>query len=199
MTISKLDTARRQLLAAIHLHWFLLEPIATYQLAANAAEVCDGILIAMGRVRIKERIQDVQGWSPKTISALVNAPRNFAKHADRDPFDLMEDLSPEDCDAIILTACIDYSIASGRSPIIVGVFVAWFASIYPGKTGDFFALEAQSIFPDLRMATRDEQIRAARSYLSKPVDSSLLHDRRNEMTDGWRWNDLRKAGQSFRT
>ncbi len=199
MAVSKLDVARRQLLAAIHLHWFLLEPIATYQLAANAAEVCDGLLIAMGRVRIKQRIQEVQGWSPKTISVLVNAPRNFAKHADKDPYDHMEDISSEDCDAIILTACVDYCIASGRSPIIFGVFVAWYASIYPEKTGEFFAMEAQTIFPNLKNAPRGEQIKAARSHLLKPVNSEMLNDRRNEMTDGWRWNDIKKSGQNFRT
>ncbi|MBB3315087.1 hypothetical protein FHT77_000929 [Rhizobium sp. BK181] len=198
MQISKLDAARRQLLAAIHLQWFLVEPIATYQLAANAAEVCDGLLSAMGTIRVKERIQEVQGWSPKDIAALVNRPRNFVKHADRDPHDLMEDLTAEACDGIILTACVDYCIASGRSPIVVGAFVAWFAAVYPSQTGAFFASEAQRLFPKLEGMPREQQVLAARKFLASPVDSSLLHDYRNEMTDGWRWNELMRSGQDFR-
>ncbi|WP_208247794.1 hypothetical protein WGT02_28390 (plasmid) [Rhizobium sp. T1470] len=42
--ITKIDAARRQLLTAIHLHWFFVEPIAVDQLAANASEICDSIL-----------------------------------------------------------------------------------------------------------------------------------------------------------
>jgi hypothetical protein len=198
MLISKLDAARRQLLAAIHLHWFLVEPIATYQLAANAAEVCDGLLSAVGRIRVKKRIEEVQGWSAKDISIMVNKPRNFAKHADRDPNALIEDLLAQDCDSIILTACIDYCIASGRSPVIVGVFVAWFAAVYPEQMGHFFAEQAEKLFPNLYALSRERQIYAARSCLESPLDPALLHDYRNELTDSWRWNQLKRSGQDFR-
>ncbi|WP_455872648.1 hypothetical protein [Rhizobium yanglingense] len=86
----------------------------------------------------------------------------------------MEDLSAEDCDGIILTAYIDYCIASGRSPIVVGAFIAWFAAVYPSKMGTFFAIEADRFFPNLQGQSREHQIRAARAFLVSPVDRALL-------------------------
>lgn len=199
MQISKLDAARRQLLAAIHLNWFLTEPIATYQLAANAAEICDSLLASMDRFRMKEHIRQVTGWNEKDVAALINTPRNFTKHANRDPHAVMDDISHEDCDAVIVTACMDYGIASGRSPLPVGVFLAWHSAIYPSETDGLFVGVAKQLFPDLQKETRETQVRAARKYLAGPADGWLLNDARNEMTDAWRWSDLRKHGQDFRS
>ncbi|WP_413710969.1 hypothetical protein [Rhizobium sp. Rhizsp82] len=199
MQISKLDAARRQLLAAIHLNWFLTEPIATYQLAANAAELCDSLLVSMDKFRMKEHIRQVTGWSEQDIVALVNRPRNFTKHANRDPDAVMDDITHEDCDAVILTACLDYGIASGRSPLPVGVFLAWHSAVYPSKPDSLFSGLAKKLFPNLQQETREAQVRAARQYVAGPVDSWLLNDSRNELTDAWRWIDLRKHGQDFRT
>jgi len=198
MEITKLDAARRQLLAAIHLNWFLMEPLAAYQLAANAHEICDAILRHRGRKSMREHIAEVHGWSTKEIAVLFNEPRNFMKHADRDPDALMEDIDPVDCDAAILTGCLDYAIACGRTPMVFGVFIAWYAAINPTKTGDFFEGGAQTIFPDLEKATREQQVRAAREYSMRRLDGRLLNDLNNEMTDSWRWHELRLFGQDFR-
>ncbi|MGW9945180.1 hypothetical protein J2W92_000495 [Rhizobium leguminosarum] len=198
-TITKLDAARRQLLAAIHLHWFFIEPIAVYQLATNASEICDAILKKSGGTRIKQHVAEQQGWEIGQLNALINVARNFSKHADRDPEAETEDLVFEDCNRVILTACIDYSMAARRAPDIVGAFIIWFAATNPEKTGSFLSEEAHSLFPGLGNMSRSDQILAARRYVLHPPPSEVLNNARNELSDFWRWKELRSQGQNFRT
>jgi len=193
-TLNKVDAARRQLLAAIHMQWFLLEPIATYHLAANAAEICDELLKKRNSVRLREQIREVHGLSEREVNDMINFPRNFTKHADRDPEAEIYDILPEDADAMVMTACIDYCIVSGRSPHSVGIFVAWYAAINPEKTGHFGRAAADALFPDLAQRQRPQQVKAARSIVRRTLSSPIIHDRRNELTDNWRWNSLRELG-----
>lgn len=192
MDISKIDSARRQLLAAIHVQWYMNEPIATYQLAANAAEICDALLKRMNKIRMRERLMEVHGMTESQALNMVNVPRNFTKHADRDPDGLMEDITPEDADALVLTACMDYSIAAGRSPAAVGLFIGWFAAINPEKLGHFYKEVADELFPSIRGLPRESQIEAARKVASSPLSSKLLNHPKNELSDKWRWVRFRQ-------
>ncbi|KAB2716965.1 hypothetical protein [Brucella intermedia] len=189
--ISKLDAARRQLLAAIHIHWYMDEPIAVYSLAANVWEICDALLARQNKIRILAEITSSQGIMPRAVRDLINAPRNFVKHADRDPDTVIDDLSHSDCDAILLTACLDYMFANGRSPYCAGVFVAWYSAIYPEKTELFFRSEAEAIFAGLAAESRERQVQAARDFLSRPP-KVVLNDVRNELTDNYRWSNLKQ-------
>lgn len=188
--ISKLDAARRQLLAAIHIHWYMDEPIAVYSLAANVWEICDALLARQNKIRILEEITSSQGIMPRAVRDLINAPRNFVKHADRDPDTAIDDFSHSDCDAILLTACLDYMFANGRSPYGAGVFVTWYSAIYPEKTEHFFRAEAEAIFPGLASDSRERQVQAARDFLQRPPQV-VLNDVRNELTDNYRWSNLK--------
>lgn len=195
--ISKLDAARRQLLAAIHLHWYFTEPLAVYSLASNTWEICDTLLKHMDKVRLLREISEVHGSTDREIRKLINEPRNFLKHADRDPDGTMQDLDAADCDAIVETACIDYMMASGRSPSILGLYLAWYSAINPEKTGGFFRGGADTFFPGLAERPRAEQIRAARKLAIQPLPSPVLNDPKNELTDNWRWASLREKGFDF--
>ncbi|ESW69210.1 hypothetical protein NKK52_07035 [Mesorhizobium sp. C277A] len=193
-TISKLDVARRQLLAAIHIHWYLNEPLAVYTLATNAWEVSDALLKVSNKMRMIDQFANAFGRAAKDFRDMFNEPRNFMKHADRDPSALAPDLPVEECDAVLMVACIDYMVASGRSPYIVGLFVAWYAAIYPSKTGDFFRSEADLQFPDLvRLSSRKEQCAAARTAALNWGKSGLMSHPKNELTDNSRWTKLRQA------
>ncbi|ASS56459.1 hypothetical protein [Rhizobium leguminosarum] len=176
-----------------------MEPLAVYELASNASEVCDAILEKIGGTRIKKNIAEMQGWNVKDVNVLINAPRNFAKHADRDHLAEIEDVTFDDCSALILTACVDYSIAAKRSPSVVGAFIAWFAAANPEKTGSFFSEAAHEMFPGLAAMSHSEQIIAGRRYLVKPLPSDVLNATRNELSDDWRWRELRRYGQDFRS
>lgn len=192
MQISKLDSARRQLLAAIHIQWYMNEPIAAYQLAANAGEIADALLVRIGEVRMRERLMEVHQQTEAAVRGMINHPRNFTKHADRDHDAVIDDISAEDADAILMTACVDYSVAARRAPATVGLFTIWYAALNPEKTGDFLKREAHHLFPSLSEQPRETQIAAARSAINLTFGSETLHDRRNDLTDNWRWVAFRK-------
>ena len=192
--ITKLDAARRQLLAAIHIHWYLEEPLAVYTLAANSWEIADALLKTVtGKLRMIDQFVVAHGKPAEEFRKLLNQPRNFIKHADRDPFALAPDITDEDCDAALMFACVDYMVASGRSPYILGLFVAWYAGVYPLKTGDFSRSEADAEFPGLQAVSRKDQRAAARSAAGKWGKSPLIAHPKNELTDNSRWINLRDA------
>lgn len=191
--ITKLDAARRQLLAAIHIHWYCNEPIAVYSLASNVWEICDTLSKRANRPTIADHIGEAHGMSFVDVKKLINAPRNFIKHADHDPDGKIADISHLDCDAVVMTACLDYMAASKRSPTIFGLFVFWYCSIYPDKVGGFFSDAAALYFPHLQAMERRDQVKAARHQVAQPLLSEVLNDARNEMTDNWRWINLREG------
>jgi hypothetical protein len=195
--ISKLDAARRQILAAIHLHWYFREPIAVYSLASNAAEICDTLLKKRDSFRLRQEIATISGCTEREIADLFNRPRNFMKHADRDPDAISPEIEDADCDAALLTACLDYMMTAGRSPYIFGIFVTWYSAIYPEKCGLFFREAADQIFPSLSVLNRREQVLAVRNLASSPVPSDAILHRSNELTDNWRWTDLRAKGATL--
>lgn len=191
LEITKLDAARRQILAALHLHWYANEPIAVYTLAANSWEVCNSLLKRDDKIRILQEITDVYGTPPKEIINLINAPRNFVKHADRNPDAVFPDIKEENCDAVLLTACLDYMFANGRSPYIMGVFLSWYSAIYSDKTGSFMQETAELLFPELAFMDREQQKMAARSVLVQPTPPLIFNDNRNELSDNYRWVKFR--------
>lgn len=192
--IAKIDAARRQLLAAIHIHWYLDEPLAVYTLAANSWEVADALINHQGgKLRMIDQFVAAHGRPAKDFRDQLNGPRNFLKHADRDPDALLASISDEDCDSTVGVACLDYMVASGRSPYILGLFMTWYAALYPAKTGDFLRNEAEAVFPGLAAMSRKDQYAAARASATKWGKSPLMADAKNELTDNSRWTKLRNA------
>ena len=141
---------------------------------------------------MRKRFIEVHGSSEKQIADAFNKARNFTKHADKDPDALIEDVSDFDAETVIMVACVDYCVLAGKSPIPVGLFITWFAAVYPDRTGSFFKREAEDWFPGLGSLDREAQVSAARTALAKPVPHEVLNARRTELTDNWRWVELRK-------
>lgn len=191
--ITKLDAARRQLLAAIHLHWYCNEPIAVYSLASNVWEICDTLTKLASITSTVDRISADQNITHLDVKKLINAPRNFIKHADRDPGAEIDDITHLDCDAVVMTACLDYMSISRRSPAITGLYVFWFAAINPQLLAGFCSKPAKHYFPGLNKADRNTQIQVARDEAKKPLSPELLDSYLNEMSDAWRWKSFRDA------
>lgn len=191
--ISKLDAARRQLLAAIHLHWFLNEPLAVYSLASNAWELSSTLLKNENRVRIMKEMARANGSRPEDIAKLINRPQNFVKHADRDPSAEL-DLTQAECDTMIMIAAIDYIMAARRSPPLSVLYLAWFSAIYPSKTGSFHRDMANQYFPGLADLDREKQIMSARQNAATALRPAAIEDFRLELTDNGRWTPLRQLG-----
>jgi hypothetical protein len=89
--VSKIDAARRQLDTAIELWFYDKDPVSVHALARAAYEIIHdinqkkggGVDLLFDSVVIKDEYQ-------KEWAAVLKAPGNFFKHADRDPEDIVE-------------------------------------------------------------------------------------------------------------
>ncbi len=196
-TITKLDAARRQLLAAINLHWYLDEPIAAYTLAANAWELCNSLLKRDNKTRLLAEFSRVHGRPETDFKALINRPRNFVKHADKDPDGNLEDVTNQDVDGMLQAACIDYTMLARRSPLAVQLFLCWYSAIYSDKTGAFLKEGADAYFPNLIVEDREARVLAARkAFGDLAKDGQLMQNVKTELTDHHRWVKLGKWAES---
>lgn len=197
--ISKHDVARRQILAAINLHWFLQDPLITYQLAANSIEICHSLLEHAGKDSIISFIADDNKTNDGNIfKYYINDLRNFVKHADRSPYETINNPTRRVVDDVLLTACFAYFQLSQRSPHIFGMFVLWYMSVYRPYPDDDALVELGTyIFGDLSSVSHAEQISAARRNSDFQINT-LLNSHKNELTDNWRWSDVRKLGDKLR-
>lgn len=189
-TVTKLDAARRQLLAALHIHWYLKEPLAVYSLASAAWNVANDLLKRQGQIRSIEQIMRTHNLSERDAGLLIRASWNFAKHADNDPDAELLDFSDEDCDSVLVTACLDYAILSRRAPAAVQVFLVWYSAVYPQRTGKFMRDEANDLFPDLANIDRGLQVQAAREAVTN-LTRKMAGDTKTDLSDNWRWVKMR--------
>lgn len=131
-TITKLEVARRHLDEAIKLFFERRDPLVIHTVAAAAQGTLRDIAKATGAERLsilhdhpgipEDRRKD---W----INAL-NAPRNFFKHADKDPQGTLEFDESDNIDTL-LDATLLYWTVSGDYLSSASVFMGWFTTKNP--------------------------------------------------------------------
>jgi hypothetical protein len=143
--ITKIDAAKRQLDFAIKAHFRREDPLPIVTLAHAAAEV----LRDLGRMKgARSLIIDNELVRPEKrtqFRALVNAPANFLKHADRDP-DRVLNLRPEMPFWVIFDAVLLYQQIAGSLWPAGTMFATWFFAkhplmLLPGPLKDAFDLD----------------------------------------------------------
>lgn len=162
--LDKITVARRQLVEAIRLLFENRDPVTVYSLATNAQEILSTLCECRGVTSLRTHIARPAGLTDAQVQAtMINPARNFFKHANTDPDGILDDFRDEDCDPVILIACVDLLVLEGKSPIEVQVFVTWYAALYPEKfpDGSDWKLAAERKFPGLRELPREEQKRRA--------------------------------------
>lgn len=130
--VSKLDAARRQLRTAIRLFFEDGDAVSIHTLNAAAEGLLRDLLAAGGRKSPLREVEEdwikPEHW--KDYLALTNAPRNFFKHADRNPNEVLE-FRPEATAFSLLESMIMYRLLTGRMLREGHVFWAWFAVSHP--------------------------------------------------------------------
>ena len=100
--ISKLDAAKRQLEMALNLFFRNGDPVSIHTLVNASQQILQDICNTQGVQGIKVRIMDmVREDKKKEFLIKINAPRNFFKHADKDPdgiIDLYNPYTGNSCD-----------------------------------------------------------------------------------------------------
>jgi hypothetical protein len=171
MRVTKLDSARRQLITAIRLFFDGGDAVSVYSLASNAWEIID---VLCTKAVVESFSKQVRGNMPvgHTLKYYINEPcRNFFKHADEDPNpDNSIELSDANVQAVLFLAVEDYIRYRQGGPVEVQVFQAWFVAVFPEKIADDFDTQfklelANLAFPFISGLTLPDQIRTGREVL----------------------------------
>lgn len=130
--ITKLESARRHLDEAIKLYFESRDPLAIHTLASAAQGALRDIAKATGatRLSILHDHPDIREDHRKDWINALNAPRNFFKHADRDPQGTLE-FDESDNILTLLDAVLLYWNVSGEHLSSANVFMGWFTTSHP--------------------------------------------------------------------
>lgn len=131
-TITKIEGARRHLNEAIKLFFENRDPLVVHTLAAAAQGTLRDIAKASGaeHLSIIHDHPDIPADRRKDWISAVNAPRNFFKHADRDPQGTLEFHESDNIDTL-LDAVLLYGTVAEDHLSAANVFMGWFTTKYP--------------------------------------------------------------------
>lgn len=154
MPITKIDAARRQLDAAIELFFARGDAIAVATLAYNALEISSTLARRQdGRDwTLFEEVAREHNSTLRDVRDIFHGPRNFFKHADRDPDATIADFDEKDADHLLALTVLQFGEVAARSVEMWSLLI-WFYAVH----GDYEVPEAmQPIVVDFSyLATLD--------------------------------------------
>ena len=160
MTITKLDVAERQIVAAVRLLFDGGDPVPIYVLAAAAREITTALCMDRGIRSMVDRIQDIfPEKTRKQIYAWVHRHAAFFKHARTDPHGVLDDFEADEAEAVLYLACSDFSwLREGPRIAEVLVFEDWYLAKQDVS-------RQTKLLHDLGRKSRAEQIELGRLLL----------------------------------
>ena len=131
-SIEKVEAARRNLAAAVRLFFDRDDPIAIHTLAAAAQGVIRDVARTRGlaHTSILHDHPNIPADARKEWIKILNAPRNFFKHADADPNGSLE-FDESANETLLLDACLILSKISDRALSEANVYLGWFTTANP--------------------------------------------------------------------
>lgn len=124
--ISKLDAAKRQLEMAVRLFMSNSEPVSIHTLVGAAHQVLEDICIQKGHTNIRQDVlNNVKEEYKEMFKKSLNKPRNFFKHADKDPEGIIE-FTDKATMLEMWDACRMYRTLTGEMPPLLLIYTAWF-------------------------------------------------------------------------
>src|SRR6266853_5029131 len=132
MSITKIDAARRQLDTAISLFFSEGDPIAVATLAYNALEIAATLARKKGERdwTAFDEVAQAHAVTPKEVRGIFHAPRNFFKHADRDPDETLANWDGTDAQSLLALAVVQFGEVAERS-IEMWSLLIWYYSVHP--------------------------------------------------------------------
>jgi len=132
MGITKTIAAQRQLEAAIELFFSGRDPIAVATLAYNALEIT--ATLARRRNLLDwtsfEEVGRQHSVTPTEVRKIFHAPRNFFKHADRDPDEVLHDWSDDDSSHLLALTVLQFGEIAERSLEMWSALI-WYYATHP--------------------------------------------------------------------
>lgn len=129
-TITKLDVAEREIVAAVQLLFDGGDPIPVYALAAAAREITTTLCEKRGlRSMIDAIHEDHPHLTRKQVYREASKHAAFFKHADQDPDEVLKAFDPTEADAVLWVACFDFGRLCGGKPVEADAFELWFLAV----------------------------------------------------------------------
>jgi hypothetical protein len=132
LSISKIDAARRQLDTAIELFFSRADPVAVATLAYNALEISATLARLKGEDdwTAFEEVAALHGSTTKEVRDVFHGPRNFFKHADRDPDAVLPSYDDNDAMHLLTLTVIQFGEVAERSVEMWSLLI-WFYAVNP--------------------------------------------------------------------
>lgn len=162
--ITKVEAARRQLVTAIRLFFEDADSISVYTLAHAAWEVLDALSEHRGLTRFRGEMCRANGLDEFEVKQKVSHGRNFFKHADKDPDEVLENFSDDFNDQVLLCASFDYGELADSKPMELQIFQLWYfvthldTALRPEL--DEIITAGEELFPGIGSMSRRQQKRA---------------------------------------
>jgi hypothetical protein len=173
MTITKLDVAEREIVAAVRLLFNGGDPVAVYVLASAARAITTALCEHRGvRSFLDDARQSHPHLSKKDIYNLANRHAGFLKHADRDPDAVLYDFDDGEADAVLYVAVSDFWRLYGGIPIEARAFAIWFdAHVDPAGHGK----EAAEVLVGIETMSRPQQLELGKVFVAWARTQPDLH------------------------
>jgi hypothetical protein len=127
LRITKLDAATRQLRTAIRLFFEEADVVSIHTLAAASHEMVRSLVKFKGGASLIKDNDFIRPERKKDYEDLINRPRNFFKHAGRDPYQELEFHHEENRFWIIDTIMMHRDLSAGQLQLTEFVlFLTWF-------------------------------------------------------------------------
>lgn len=182
LTVTKTNVARRQLVTAVTLFFQGSDAVSIFTLAANAWEIIDALCTRNGVESMSSQAREYIAADKDLKRDYINSPfRNFFKHADRDPDEVLQDFDESKVDGILFLAVEDYIRMRQKSPIELQVYQLWYLACHPEKVATDQRLEdvlaaASRIFPKIEQLAREDQVALGRKVLDGALGNGELQN-----------------------
>ncbi len=163
-SITKLDVAEREIVAAVQLLFDGGDPIPVYALAAAAREITTTLCERRGlRSMIDAIHEEHPHLTRKQVYREASKHAAFFKHADQDPNGVLEGFDPTEADAVLWVACSDFGRLCGGKPVEADAFELWFFAVRD-LLGPLGISDIQEL-RDITNVSRETQIEMGRKLL----------------------------------
>jgi hypothetical protein len=166
MSITKLDVAEREIVAAVRLLFDGNDTVPVYVLAAAARDITTTLCNKRGLPSMIDAMyEEHPHLSRDEIIRWTKKHANFFKHADRDHDKVLEGFEATDADEVLYIACFDFGRLCGGKPVEADAFELWFYAMRdlcgPMRIPDIVELRG------IMKAPRSSQIAMGRKLLAR--------------------------------
>jgi hypothetical protein len=160
--ISKADAIRREIDMAIKLLFFNEDPIGIHLIVAAAFRLVCDLSNKNSDSFINEHLDAlIKPERKNEFFKITNRYVNFFKHADKDPYAVLEEFDEELSDILLFLNCFAYQDLGCSPTKRMNLYILWFSALNPEflkPDSSFDSIFGSDIFSAVHSSTRQDKI-----------------------------------------